>query len=79
MGQRRLFPKTRSAVTSDGHTVAGTTQNPHESYSFNMSRMKLRETHKRLRAGLVYWEDVPEETRRLLQEYYGYTKEGIQL
>jgi len=79
MGQRTLFPKTRSAVKENGTSVAGTTQSAKESFSFYKAKMELRQTHKQLRAGLIVWEDVPKRTQELLSLYYGYDKNGVQL
>lgn len=48
-----------------------------------LSRLKgkqlLRQYHKRLKVGLVVWEDVPFEYQELLMKYYGYNEDGIQL
>jgi hypothetical protein len=79
VGQRKLFPATRSVVRVDGTSVAGTTYSDKESFSMYKSRMELRQTHKRLRAGLIAWEQVPKRTQELLIRYYGYTNEGVQL
>jgi len=77
VGQRTLFPKTRSRTNERGSTEAGAASKK-ESYSFHMKKMKLRETHKRLRAGLVVWEDVDAETQGLLIRFYGYNVLGVQ-
>lgn len=79
MVQKKLFPKTRSTVREDGTSVAGTTQSENESFSRYKAKMDLRQTHKRLRAGLVVWEDVPRDVQELLMKYYGYDRNGIQL
>ena len=80
MVQKQLFLKTRSAVMKDGTSVAGTVApGRNESFSFYRSRMRLRETHKHLRAGLIVWEDVPKPVQELLKKYYGYDVNGVQL
>lgn len=79
MGQRTLIPKTRTHVRSDGVKVAGTTQSEHESFSWYRKKMELRQLHKRLRAGLVVWENLSAEEKGLLRKYYGYNEDGMQL
>jgi hypothetical protein len=66
-------------VRDDGTSVAGTTQSNAESFSRYKAQMELRQTHKRLRAGLIVWEDVPKNIQDLLQTYYNYDRNGVQL
>lgn len=43
------------------------------------AKMKLHETHKRLKVGLLQWEEVDPDMKVLLMRYYGYNADGIQL
>jgi hypothetical protein len=77
--QRKLVPKTRVRVGDRGTLEAGTSSYGKESFSFYRQTMELRSYHKKLRVGLIVWEDVPEKYRELLQKYYGYSQHGVQL
>lgn len=81
MAQRKLFPKTRAPVNEKFNTVAGTTNQlgkKEETFSFYKQKIELRSYHKKLRAGIVQWEDVPREYQELLQRFYGYDNLGVQ-
>jgi hypothetical protein len=43
------------------------------------AKMKLHETHKRLKVGLLQWEEVDPDTQVLLKRYYNYDDYGVQL
>jgi len=60
MVQKTLVPKPKRATQTR-------VINP-----FNAEKEKLHELHKRLRAGLVVWNDVSVHEQELLRKYYGW-------
>ncbi len=52
---------------------------PVEEISRHKQRLRLRMLHKRLRVNLVFWDDLDVEDQMLLQKYYGYNEDGMQL
>lgn len=40
--------------------------------SFHKEKMRMRMLHKRLRAGLMKWDELTEQEKDVLQRYYGW-------
>lgn len=40
--------------------------------TFHKEKLRLRELHKRLRVGLVHWDDVDPQDQALLIKFYGW-------
>lgn len=43
-----------------------------EEREFNREKKKLHETHKKLKVGMISWDDVSEKDKALLKKYYGW-------